>query len=261
MDSPTIAGIREVVCCSGLDRGRGALGLPRVDSPIRRRRCSRRRRPAIWREHLMYPNLSSCPLFSSKSASVRAATARRIAYAIAGRGPPLLWTRHFLRHLEFDWYSPVWRSWRSRGVDNWGDLENHVLSEAANERRCVFAARCSQRADVSSSARETKVRRYAPRSRRASGRSSSRAETTARIRAGAGPLQRGVGVCGARRVRRSDASAGRHRGHNPASYSTRTSATPTNRYCVRRRKYSAQWKPAQAKSSLNLDARECKWRH
>jgi endonuclease G len=25
------------------------------------------------------------------------------------------------------------------GKDNWGDLENHVLSEAANERLCVFA--------------------------------------------------------------------------------------------------------------------------
>jgi pimeloyl-ACP methyl ester carboxylesterase/DNA-binding CsgD family transcriptional regulator len=37
----------------------------------------------------------------------------RIAYAIAGRGPPLLWTGHFLRHLEFDWDSPVWRPWRA----------------------------------------------------------------------------------------------------------------------------------------------------
>ena len=27
----------------------------------------------------------------------------------------------------------------ARGEDNWGDLENHVLSEAANERLCVFA--------------------------------------------------------------------------------------------------------------------------
>jgi endonuclease G len=27
----------------------------------------------------------------------------------------------------------------SDGVDNWGDLENHVLSEAASERLCVFA--------------------------------------------------------------------------------------------------------------------------
>ena len=28
---------------------------------------------------------------------------------------------------------------RNQGEDNWGDLENHVLSEAANERLCVFA--------------------------------------------------------------------------------------------------------------------------
>ena len=27
----------------------------------------------------------------------------------------------------------------TKGEDNWGDLENHVLSEAANERLCVFA--------------------------------------------------------------------------------------------------------------------------
>lgn len=27
----------------------------------------------------------------------------------------------------------------SRGTDNWGDLENHVLAEAANERLCMFA--------------------------------------------------------------------------------------------------------------------------
>ncbi len=27
----------------------------------------------------------------------------------------------------------------AEGTDNWGDLENHVLSEAANERLCVFA--------------------------------------------------------------------------------------------------------------------------
>lgn len=27
----------------------------------------------------------------------------------------------------------------SRGVDNWGDLEDHVLSEAASERYCLFA--------------------------------------------------------------------------------------------------------------------------
>jgi adenylate cyclase len=33
----------------------------------------------------------------------------RIAYASAGRGPPLVKTANWLNHLEFDWQSPVWR--------------------------------------------------------------------------------------------------------------------------------------------------------
>jgi pimeloyl-ACP methyl ester carboxylesterase/DNA-binding CsgD family transcriptional regulator len=35
----------------------------------------------------------------------------RIAYAICGAGPPLLWIGHWVRHLKFDWDSPVWRPW------------------------------------------------------------------------------------------------------------------------------------------------------
>ncbi len=35
----------------------------------------------------------------------------RIAYAIVGQGPPLVWTASFLRHLEFDWQSPIWQHW------------------------------------------------------------------------------------------------------------------------------------------------------
>jgi DNA-binding SARP family transcriptional activator/pimeloyl-ACP methyl ester carboxylesterase len=35
----------------------------------------------------------------------------RIAYAIVGQGPPLVWTATFLRHLEFDWQSPIWQHW------------------------------------------------------------------------------------------------------------------------------------------------------
>lgn len=35
----------------------------------------------------------------------------RIAYAIVGKGPPLVWTATFLRHLEFDWQSPIWQHW------------------------------------------------------------------------------------------------------------------------------------------------------
>lgn len=33
----------------------------------------------------------------------------RIAYSIAGQGPPLVRAANWLTHLEFDWESPVWR--------------------------------------------------------------------------------------------------------------------------------------------------------
>ncbi len=32
----------------------------------------------------------------------------RIAYAVAGQGPPLIKTANWLNHLEFDWQSPIW---------------------------------------------------------------------------------------------------------------------------------------------------------
>lgn len=37
----------------------------------------------------------------------------RIAYAVCGDGPPLVWTGHWVRHLKADWDSPVWKPWRS----------------------------------------------------------------------------------------------------------------------------------------------------
>ncbi len=37
----------------------------------------------------------------------------RIAYAICGTGPPLVWTSSFVHHLELDWEGPVWRPWLS----------------------------------------------------------------------------------------------------------------------------------------------------
>ncbi len=39
----------------------------------------------------------------------RAADGVRIAYAVAGEGPPLVKAANWLNHLEFDWESPVWR--------------------------------------------------------------------------------------------------------------------------------------------------------
>jgi pimeloyl-ACP methyl ester carboxylesterase len=34
-------------------------------------------------------------------------------YATCGSGPPLVWIGHFLRHLELDWDTAVWRPWLS----------------------------------------------------------------------------------------------------------------------------------------------------
>jgi pimeloyl-ACP methyl ester carboxylesterase/DNA-binding CsgD family transcriptional regulator len=35
----------------------------------------------------------------------------RLAYAVSGKGPPLLRVGHWMTHLERDWESPVWRPW------------------------------------------------------------------------------------------------------------------------------------------------------
>lgn len=35
----------------------------------------------------------------------------RVAYATVGEGPPLIMTASFLRHLEYDWQSPIWQHW------------------------------------------------------------------------------------------------------------------------------------------------------
>ena len=37
----------------------------------------------------------------------------RIAYATSGSGPPLVWLGHWVRHLNLDWESPIWRPWLS----------------------------------------------------------------------------------------------------------------------------------------------------
>lgn len=37
----------------------------------------------------------------------------RIAYAVSGNGPPLIWIQHWVHHLKFDWDHPVWNPWLS----------------------------------------------------------------------------------------------------------------------------------------------------
>lgn len=35
----------------------------------------------------------------------------QIAYAVSGRGPPILRAAHWMSHLQYEWESPVWRHW------------------------------------------------------------------------------------------------------------------------------------------------------
>jgi pimeloyl-ACP methyl ester carboxylesterase/DNA-binding winged helix-turn-helix (wHTH) protein len=46
----------------------------------------------------------------------------RIAYALAGRGPPLVKTANWLNHLEYDWQSPIW---------------SHLLHVLASDHRLI----------------------------------------------------------------------------------------------------------------------------
>jgi pimeloyl-ACP methyl ester carboxylesterase/DNA-binding CsgD family transcriptional regulator len=53
---------------------------------------------------------------SQLAQEIRFCTSRdgvRIAYATCGAGPPLIWIGHWVRHLNFDWESPIWRPWLS----------------------------------------------------------------------------------------------------------------------------------------------------
>lgn len=40
-----------------------------------------------------------------------AADGARVAYAIAGQGPPLVWAANWLTHLDLEWGSPIWDHW------------------------------------------------------------------------------------------------------------------------------------------------------
>lgn len=43
----------------------------------------------------------------------------RIAYAVAGDGPPLVRAAHWLSHIEYEWRSPLWRSWLQGMAHRW----------------------------------------------------------------------------------------------------------------------------------------------
>ncbi|MGZ4266598.1 MAG: alpha/beta fold hydrolase, partial [Solirubrobacteraceae bacterium] len=73
-----------------------------------------------------------------------AADGTRLAYAVHGRGDPLVRTATWLTHLEFDWKSPLWRHWLE------GLADGHMVLRY-DERGCGLSDRDIE--DVSLDAR------------------------------------------------------------------------------------------------------------
>ncbi len=63
-----------------------------------------------------------------------AADGVRLAYAVHGRGPPMVRAATWLTHLEFDWQSPLWRHW----LDGLGDGQTVIRYD---ERGCGLSDR------------------------------------------------------------------------------------------------------------------------
>jgi pimeloyl-ACP methyl ester carboxylesterase/DNA-binding SARP family transcriptional activator len=78
----------------------------------------------------------------------------RIAYAISGKGPPLLRAAHWMSHLQYEWESPVWRHWidslsaentlvrydeRGNGLSDW-EAADLTLAAMVSDLECVADA-------------------------------------------------------------------------------------------------------------------------
>lgn len=55
--------------------------------------------------------LTAMPPVAQSIHYTRSADGTRLAYALAGEGPPLVKAANWLTHLEFEWDSPVWAHW------------------------------------------------------------------------------------------------------------------------------------------------------
>lgn len=64
--------------------------------------------PEAAAKHVPQPE---APALEQQIRFCRAADGVRIAYATVGEGPPLVRAAHWITHLDYDWYSPVWRHW------------------------------------------------------------------------------------------------------------------------------------------------------
>ncbi len=69
------------------------------------------------------------PLPTQQVRFCHAADGVRLAYAVAGDGPPLVKAANWLTHLEYDWESALWRHWLR-------ELTNRFRLLRYNERGC-----------------------------------------------------------------------------------------------------------------------------
>jgi pimeloyl-ACP methyl ester carboxylesterase/DNA-binding CsgD family transcriptional regulator len=53
------------------------------------------------------------PEFSQQIRFCKSADGTRIAYAVSGSGPAVVWVQHWVHHHEFDLRNPIWRGWLS----------------------------------------------------------------------------------------------------------------------------------------------------
>jgi pimeloyl-ACP methyl ester carboxylesterase/DNA-binding SARP family transcriptional activator len=84
----------------------------------------------------------------------RSSDGTRIAYAVSGKGAPLVRSAHWMSHLQFEWESPVWRHWidalskdhllvrydqRGNGLSDW-DAEDLSLEAMVSDLESVADA-------------------------------------------------------------------------------------------------------------------------
>lgn len=60
----------------------------------------------------------------------------RIAYALAGSGPPLLRVGGWLSHVEYDWRSPVWQPWLCELARDFSLARFDIRGSGLSDRTC-----------------------------------------------------------------------------------------------------------------------------
>lgn len=100
---------------------------------------------AVWRALRTGPARDTGPV-RQEVRFCSAPDGTRLAYAVHGRGAPLVRTATWLTHLEFDWQSPLWRHWLE------GMADGHTVLRY-DERGCGLSDRDIE--DVSLEARVT----------------------------------------------------------------------------------------------------------